>query len=133
MANETARARCIGLTIETKPDTFVRREVEECLRLGTTRVELGVQTTHDDVLRLVNRGHTDADSRAATQRAKDAGLKVCYHMMPGLPGNDPDRDLESFRSIFEDSEYRPDMLKIYPTLVLEGTGLHTMWTVATGP
>ena len=125
--NETASARCIGLTVETKPDCFVGPEVEECLRLGTTRVELGIQTTHDDVLRLVNRGHTDADSREATRRAKDAGLKLGYHMMPGLPGNDMDRDLESFRALFEDPAYRPDMLKIYPTLVLAGTGLHTMW------
>ena len=125
--NESAASRCIGLTIETKPDRFVGPEVDTCLALGTTRVELGVQTTHDDVLRLVNRGHTDADSRAATRSAKDAGLKVCYHMMPGLPGNDVDRDLDSFRTIFEDPEYRPDMLKIYPTLVLAGTGLHSMW------
>ena len=125
--NESAASRCIGLTIETKPDCFVGREVEECLRLGTTRVELGVQTTRDDVLRLVNRGHTDAESRAATRRAKDAGLKVGYHMMPGLPGNDPDRDLESFHAIFDDPAYRPDFLKIYPTLVLPGTGLHAMW------
>ena len=125
--NETAVSRCIGLTIETKPDRFVGPEVRTCLSLGTTRVELGVQTTHDDVLRLVNRGHTDADSRAATRGAKDAGLKVGYHMMPGLPGNDVDRDLASFRALFEDPDYRPDMLKIYPTLVLEGTGLYTMW------
>jgi len=125
--NESAASRCIGLTVETKPDRFVGPEVEVCLAMGTTRVELGVQTTHDDVLRLVNRGHTDADSRAATRGAKDAGLKVCYHMMPGLPGNDADRDLDSFRAIFGDPEYRPDMLKIYPTLVLEGTGLYSMW------
>ena len=125
--NETAPARCIGLTIETRPDCFVGPEVEESLRLGTTRVEFGVQTTHDDVLRLVNRGHTDADSRAATRQAKDAGLKVGYHMMPGLPGNDADRDIASFRAIFEDPAYRPDLLKIYPTLVLPGTGLHAMW------
>ena len=126
--NETAAARCVGLTIETKPDCLTDREARELLRYGTTRVELGIQTTHDDVLGVVNRGHTDADSRLATRRVKDAGLKLCYHMMPGLPGNDVDRDLESFRAIFEDPAYRPDMLKIYPTLVLEGTGLHTMWT-----
>ncbi|TLZ72799.1 MAG: tRNA uridine(34) 5-carboxymethylaminomethyl modification radical SAM/GNAT enzyme Elp3 [Methanobacteriota archaeon] len=127
--NETAPSRCIGLTIETKPDCFVGPEVKECLRLGVTRVELGVQTTHDDVLRLANRGHTDADTRTATRHAKDAGLKVCYHMMPGLPGTDADRDLDSFRAIFENPDYRPDMLKVYPTLVVEGTGLHTMWAL----
>ncbi len=125
--NESADARCIGLTVETKPDCFLGPEVEHSLELGTTRVELGLQSTHEDILERSHRGHTDAESRAAMRRAKDAGLKVGVHMMPGLPGSDPDRDLESFRELFEDPAYRPDFLKIYPTLVLEGTALHAMW------
>jgi elongator complex protein 3 len=125
--NESAKARCIGLTVETKPDCFLGSEVEESLALGTTRVEIGLQTTHDDVLERVHRGHTDAQSRAALARAKGAGLKVGVHMMPGLPGADLDRDLESFRQLFEDPAYRPDFLKIYPTLVLPGTALHGLW------
>ncbi len=125
--NESASSRCIGLTVETKPDCFLGTEVEHSLRIGTTRIELGIQSTHDDVLDRVHRGHTDAQSREATKRAKDAGLKLGYHMMPGLPGSDVDRDLESFRTIFEDADYRPDFLKIYPTLVLPGTALHGMW------
>ncbi len=127
-ANEVAPARCVGLTIETKPDCFLGSEVEESLRLGTTRVELGIQSTHDDVLEAVHRGHTDAQTRAAMGRAKAAGLKVGAHMMPGLPGSDLDRDFDSFRTLFEDSDYRPDFLKIYPTLVLPGTALHGLWT-----
>jgi len=127
LTNESAPARCIGLTIETKPDCFLGAEVERSLALGATRVELGLQSTHDDVLAFVHRGHTDAQSREAIRRAKEAGLKVGVHMMPGLPGSDADRDLESFRSLFEDPAYRPDFLKIYPTLVLEGTALHEMW------
>lgn len=126
-ANESAAARCIGLTVETKPDCFLGREVEHSLDLGVTRIELGLQSTHDDVLEAVHRGHTDAQSRAALARAKDAGLKVGVHMMPGLPGSDVDRDLESFRLLFDDPAYRPDFLKIYPTLVLEGTALHALW------
>lgn len=125
--NETSASRCVGLTVETKPDCFLGAEVEHALRLGTTRVELGLQTTHDDVLERTHRGHTDGQSREALRRAKDAGLKVGVHMMPGLPGSDPDRDLESFRALFLDPAYRPDFLKIYPTLVLEGTALHEMW------
>lgn len=126
--NETGPARCVGLTVETKPDCFVGPEVEHSLRLGVTRIELGVQSTHDDVLETVHRGHTDAQSREALARAKAAGLKVGIHMMPGLPGSDVDRDLESFHALFEDPAYRPDFLKIYPTLVLEGTALHEMWS-----
>lgn len=125
--NESAPARCIGLTIETKPDCFLGREVDESLALGTTRVELGLQSTHDDVLERAHRGHTDAQSRAALGRAKEAGLKVGVHMMPGLPGSDVDRDFESFQILFDDPAYRPDFLKIYPTLVLPGTALFGLW------
>ena len=126
-ANGDAPSRCIGLTIETKPDCFLGPEVEHALALGTTRVELGLQSTYDDVLARVHRGHTDAQSREAIRRAKAAGLKVGVHMMPGLPGSDVERDLASFRALFDDPAYRPDFLKIYPTLVLEGTALHGLW------
>src|SRR5437667_12157668 len=95
--NETGPVRCIGLTIETKPDCFLGSEVDESLWLGTTRVELGIQSTHDDVLEAVHRGHTDAQSRAALGHAKAAGLKIGAHMMPGLPGSDCDRALDPFR------------------------------------
>jgi len=126
-ANETAANRMIGLTIETKPERFEPGDVAHAIHLGTTRVEFGVQSTFDEVLKRVNRGHTVEDVRRATRRAKDAGLKVCYHMMPGLPGSDRERDMASFRTIFDDPHFRPDMLKIYPTVVLPGTGLHTLW------
>jgi elongator complex protein 3 len=125
--NETARHRCIGLTVETKPDCFLGEEVEHSLRLGVTRVELGVQSLYDDVLRLVNRGHGLDEVVDATRRAKDAGLKVGYHMMPGLPGSSYERDLRALKQLFENPAYRPDMLKVYPTLVIEGTGLYRMW------
>ncbi len=127
IANEAAESRMIGLTVETKPERFGPEDVSHAMRLGVTRVEFGVQSTFDDVLHGVNRGHTVEDVRQATRRAKDAGLKVCYHMMPGLPGSHLQRDLESFRTIFEDPAFRPDMLKIYPTLVLPGTGLYELW------
>jgi elongator complex protein 3 len=127
LLNETAQHRCIGLTVETKPDCFIGDEVEHSLRLGVTRVELGVQSLYDDVLRLVNRGHGLQEVVDATRRAKDAGLKVGYHMMPGLPGSSYERDLQAFKELFQNPSYRPDMLKVYPTLVIEGTGLHHMW------
>ena len=127
-ANETAAARCIGLTVETKPDCFLTDEiVRDTMRLGTTRVELGVQSTYDDVLKATNRGHAVADSIEATRRAKDAGLKVCYHLMPGLPGTTRDMDVENFRRVFGDPDFRPDMLKIYPTVVVAGTALYNQW------
>lgn len=115
--NETARHRCIGLTFETRPDYCTDEHVARMLELGATRVELGVQTVFDDVYRKVRRGHTVKDVVDATKRLKDAGLKVCYHLMPGLPGSSRERDLEMFRLVFEDPRFRPDMVKIYPCLL----------------
>jgi len=125
--NETAFSRCIGLTVETRPDWFRFFHADKSLSFGATRVELGVQTVYDDVLNNINRGHTVSDSILATRVAKDAGFKVCYHMMPGLPGSDEKRDVESFQAIFEDSCFKPDMIKIYPTLTIRGTKLFDMW------
>jgi elongator complex protein 3 len=125
--NEFAPSRCIGMTLETRPDWCKTEHINEMLKLGSTRVELGVQTTYDDILKSVERGHSVKDSVEATRLGKDAGLKVCYHLMPGLPGSDFERDLASFKAIFKNPDFRPDMLKIYPCLVVEGTKLYGMW------
>ncbi|MFO7792532.1 MAG: tRNA uridine(34) 5-carboxymethylaminomethyl modification radical SAM/GNAT enzyme Elp3 [Candidatus Saliniplasma sp.] len=125
--NETADIRCIGLTIETRPDYCKEPQLDRMLELGATRVEIGVQTLDDDLLKNIQRGHTVKDTIEATWLAKEKGFKVCYHMMPGLPGSDFEKDREEFKKLFEDERYRPDMLKIYPTLVVEGTELYDMW------
>jgi len=125
--NETAPHRCIGLTIETRPDSFTEDMARHVLRLGATRVEFGVQILDDDILRSVNRGHGVTEVVNATKVAKDLGLKVCYHLMPGLPGSGPEKDIGSFRMMFDDERFMPDMLKIYPTLIVEGTPLFKDW------
>ena len=125
--NEKANVRCVGMTIETRPDWAKPHHIERFLRYGVTRVELGVQSIYDDVLRLVRRGHTVRDTIIATKHLKDSGFKVCYHIMPGLPGSDFKRDLDMMKKLFDDPNFRPDMLKIYPTLVIPGTRLYEMW------
>ncbi|MEE9594924.1 MAG: tRNA uridine(34) 5-carboxymethylaminomethyl modification radical SAM/GNAT enzyme Elp3, partial [Candidatus Hydrothermarchaeales archaeon] len=124
--NENAAVRNVGVTVETRPDYAKVNDVDHMLRLGVTRVELGVQSLSDEVYSKVNRGHSIEDVVEATRILKDAGLKVCYHMMPGL-FTDMDGDREMFRSLFEDPRFKPDALKIYPTLVLEGTELYELW------
>lgn len=124
--NKLAKHRCIGLTIETRPDWLRLRHIDNILRFGATRVELGVQTTYDDVLLSSGRQHLVTDSVHATQMAKDAGLKICYHLMLGLPGSTREKDFESFKEIFDQEKFRPDMIKIYPTLVLKGTKLYSL-------
>jgi elongator complex protein 3 len=125
--NEKADSRCIGLTVETRPDWFRLCHADQALTLGATRVELGIQTVFDDILNLMDRGHTVVDSILATRIAKDAGFKVCFHVMPGLPGSDNKKDEESFLTIFENPDFKPDMIKIYPTLTIKGTKLYEMW------
>ena len=122
-ANESALVRNIGTTFETRPDWCRPQDIREMLRLGGTKVELGVQSLDDDLLVNMNRGHTVEDSARASNDLRKAGMKVGFHMMPGLPGSTPEQDLEVFRELFSDSRFRPDYLKIYPTLVIEGTEL----------
>ncbi len=123
--NETASSRCIGLTVETRPDWLRLHHIDDILSYGATRVELGVQSVNDAVLAAMKRGHTVTDTIRATATAKDAGLKVCYHLMPGLPGSTRADDAASFHTVFSDERFRPDSLKIYPTLVVEGSDLAT--------
>ena len=125
--NETAKSRCIGLTVETRPDWFRLQHADQVLNLGATRVELGVQTVFDDILVDIERGHTVYDSIDATRIAKNSGFKVVFHLMPGLPGSDDSRDIEAFKTVFENNNFKPDMIKIYPTLTIKGTKLYDKW------
>lgn len=124
---EKSRIRNVGVTVETRPDWAKEPHVDHMLSMGVTRVELGVQNIYDDVYELVDRGHTVQDVVEATQIMKDAGLKIVYHMMPGLPGSNFQRDLEAFKRIFADPAFKPDMIKIYPCLVLKGTRVYELW------
>jgi len=124
---ESSRISNVGITVETRPDCVKPSDIDSMLEMGVTRVELGVQNVYDDIYGLVKRGHTVNDVVNATRRLKDAALKVCYHMMPGLPGSSTERDFEGFRTIFNDPRFKPDMIKIYPTLVVKGTVLYDWW------
>lgn len=121
--NENSEHRCVALCIETRPDFCGTEEIEFMLRLGATRVELGVQTIDDEIYRIIRRGHTVDDVIEATRRLKDYGFKIYYHWMPGLPGSSPEKDLELTLKLFSDPRFRPDGLKLYPTLVIKGTEL----------
>ncbi|MFW9954600.1 MAG: tRNA uridine(34) 5-carboxymethylaminomethyl modification radical SAM/GNAT enzyme Elp3 [Candidatus Thorarchaeota archaeon] len=125
--NETSQIRNVGLTFETRPDWVTEESIDDMLRMGATRVELGVQTLSDEVLEKVRRGHGVEATSRATKLLRDSGLKVCYHMMPGLPSTTPEEDLQHFRTLFTDSRFQPDMLKIYPTIVVKNTLLYEWW------
>ncbi len=124
---ETSKIRNVAITIETRPDYSKQKHIDFMLHLGATRVEIGVQSVYEEQLLLVKRGHTVKDTIEATRLLKDSGLKVTYHIMPGLPGYTYEKDLEMFKIIFSNPDFMPDMMKIYPTLVIKGTELYDMW------
>jgi elongator complex protein 3 len=119
--SETSKIRNVGITVETRPDWCKQPHVNAMLDMGVTRVEIGVQNPDNELYRLAGRTHTVADVIEATRVAKDAGLKVVYHLMPGMPGSNPNKDLVAFKRVFTDSAFKPDMIKIYPCLVIAGT------------
>ena len=124
---EKAPIRVSGMLIETKPDWGKAEHGNIMLEMGVTRVELGVQALDDEIYRITNRGHTLDDVIQATADLKDLAFKVGYHIMPNLPGSTLEKDYEMFKQLFADDRFRPDHLKIYPTLVLPRTGLYKLW------
>ena len=125
--SEKSVSKCIGITIETRPDYCLKRHLSDMLSYGCTRLEIGVQSVYEDVARDTNRGHTVRSVQESFTQSKDAGFKVVTHMMPDLPNVDLERDILQFMEMFENPLFRPDGLKLYPTLVIRGTGLYELW------
>lgn len=125
--NESSAVRCIGLTFETRPDCATRDQIDRMLELGVTKVELGVQHLSNRVLEFIRRGHTVEETVRANTELRDAGLKVGFHMMPNLPGSPIECDRAVYRALFDDARFRPDFLKLYPTLVTPGAELEALY------
>jgi len=125
--NETSNHRIIGLTLETRPDYINKKEIKKMRHYGATRVEIGVQSTDNEILKLIKRGHKVEDSVKATYLLKEAGFKVGYHLMPNLPGATPETDRQMFKEVFSDPRFKPDLLKIYPTAIVKGAPLYQWW------
>ncbi|XP_040596465.1 elongator complex protein 3 [Mesocricetus auratus] len=125
--SERSLTKCVGITIETRPDYCMKRHLSDMLTYGCTRLEIGVQSVYEDVARDTNRGHTVKATCESFHLAKDCGFKVVAHMMPDLPNVGLERDIEQFIEFFENPAFRPDGLKLYPTLVIRGTGLYELW------
>lgn len=125
--SEKSKIKCIGITIETRPDYCLKKHLSDMLEYGCTRLEIGLQSIYEDVAVDTNRGHTVKSVCQSFQLSKDCGFKVVSHIMPNLPNVDLERDLNQFVELFQNPNFRPDGLKIYPTLVIRGTGLYELW------
>ena len=126
--NETADCRIIGLTLETRPDSLCGSEGdEEIIRLrsyGCTRLQLGVQSIYDDILKRIRRGHKLEHSIEGIRKWKDAGGKVIIHLMPDLPGSTPEMDKEMWTYLVDTPHLQPDELKVYSTQTTPFTLIH---------
>jgi elongator complex protein 3 len=125
--NEKAKNRIVGISIETRPDLINEEEVKWLRKLGATMVEIGVQSVFDEILEKNETG-LDAEKIArATKILKDVGFKVLYHLMPNLMGSNPDLDKKCFEIVFSDEKFKPDWIKIYPTVVIKESRLYKFW------
>lgn len=125
--NETATRRIIGVTFETRPDYVTTGELWRMRKLGCTHIQIGIQSLDQEVLDLVHRDETIEQMAEATRLIKQFGFKYTYHIMPGLPGATPEKDLKTFDMLFGDERFQPDMLKIYPTVVVKSSLLYQWW------
>jgi elongator complex protein 3 len=125
--NEKTKHRCVALCIETRPDRCNDRDIKKMREWGATRVELGIQIIDDRIYKKINRGHSVKDVIDATKRLKNAGFKIGYHIMPGLPGSNIKKDLRLFKKLFSSESFKPDQLKIYPCTVMPGSELEKIY------
>ena len=124
--NEKSKHRCVALCVETRPDVCIKY-IDRLREFGVTRIELGVQIIDDKIYEKIKRGHTVKDVIDATRELKNAGFKIGYHIMPGLPESNPKKDLKLFKKLFSDSNFRPDQLKIYPCQVMPSSELEKLY------
>ena len=124
---ETSRLRVIWIAIETRPDWINLEEIKRLRSYWVTRVEIGYQTTIDEINTLNKRWHWNKESIDATRLLKDAWFKVVAHMMPNLLWSTPDLDRKSLKEVFDNPDYRPDELKIYPMMVTDKSELTDVW------
>lgn len=125
--NESTKHRVIGLSLETRPDHITPDEIKNMRKLGCTKVQIGVQHTNNAVLELNKRGEVIEDSITAIRLLKDAGFKIATHLMPNLPGSTPEMDVAMVKDFFENPDFKPDHLKLYPCVVTPYSELEGWW------
>ena len=118
------RGQIDSIRLSTRPDAVNEQVLARLRRFGVETVELGAQSMDDEVLRLSGRGHTAEDVARASGQIKAAGFKLILQMMTGLPGDTPDRCVETAKRIIR---LQPDGVRIYPTVIVKDTQLYELW------
>ncbi len=123
---ETARELgAFSVSLATRADCLDERKVRLLAEFPLPlTVELGLQTIHDSTALLINRGHTFEDFLRGYSLLKENRIRVCVHIINGLPGETPEMSLETAQRL---ASLRPDGVKIHSLHVLRGTRLHELW------
>lgn len=109
-----------GIRVSTRPDAIDGEVLDILKAYGVTTVELGAQSMDDAVLRRCQRGHTAKQVEEAAQLIRTAGLSLGLQMMTGLPGDTDEGALRTAQAL---AALRPNEVRVYPTLVIEGSPL----------
>jgi len=125
--NETANHRAVGLCLETRPDHATAQEIARMRLFGATRIQIGTQNTNQDILDVIKRGERVEDTIKANRLFREAGFKVDMHLMPNLPGATIERDESMICEVFANPAFRPDQIKLYPTIVNKYAELYQWW------
>lgn len=125
--NSKSFNRCIGMSVETRPDRVSFESIMNLRKMGITKVQIGVQSMDDEVLKLNCRGHGTDMTRKTIDLLRNNGFKVQIHWMCNLYGSNPENDYKDFIKLFEDQSVLPDEIKIYPCSIVEGTALHRLF------
>lgn len=113
-----------SMRCSTRPDAINHDILKLQKKYGMDIIELGIQSLDDEVLKLSNRGHTREDSENASRMIKEYGFVLGHQIMPGLPGSTRQKDIVSCH---ESIAMRPDIVRIYPTLIIKDTELVHMY------
>ncbi len=125
--NEKSKNRVVEISIETRQDYINQTEILRLRQLGITKVELGIQSIYDDILKLNKRGHDVKTTILAIKMLKDAGFKISFQVMPNLLGSNYARDKKMFEELFNNPDFKPDYIKIYPLAIIKEAKIYHLY------
>lgn len=125
--NESAKHRCVGLVVETRPDAVTPKRLAMLRRLGCTKLQMGIQSLDERILAANHRGIGIDRMQQAFELARIFGFKTHAHFMTNLLGATPESDAADYRRMVEHPAFKPDEVKLYPCALVDGTGLVAHW------
>ncbi|MBE6070965.1 MAG: radical SAM protein [Clostridium butyricum] len=112
------------IRLSTRPDYINAYILDYLKEYSVDIIELGVQSLDEDVLKKAGRGHTVEDVIKASKLIKEYGIVLGHQIMPGLPGDTFDTDIKTVKLSLQ---MKPDICRIYPSLVIKDTPMETMY------